>query len=411
MERSTSIVKTNAKRKRNLEHNNRQYKNEKHIDKFLQTDNVLYAYDYQEKKIRAYHATDNNYKSVANSEYEKNVIDDIFSEDVADYNAEQKGNRRRILDGAYNDFESKTKSRGGLNLEREIIITVGSKDDYKGMSDSDVRKEIELRKKVNRLVVDGFSERYPNLVPTQAHIHNDERDENASNHLKYVNPHIHLAYIPKPEKEYAKSGKVKRPSASMNKALLNMFPNAENDSSKAFNDFTDDLRDWVDELVLLEDPTHRRKVVGTKEHRSVNDFKEVQDELAKVAALQNELQASIARANAVETQNKRAREVLEEKTAQAEEQRLKALDVEKTMKKWGDRMAELVQGMPLTAQMKDGVFRYITSGNTGYIYNAGTVKERPVEISDISRKIDSEMVGKSAKKVDVKKREEEDLEL
>lgn len=306
MDRSISFTKDNARRKRNLKHNNRLYDNEKHIDKNLSENNSLYARNANGELVR-YRATAENYAVVGADDYEKNTIDKLFSERVNEYNAAQKGNRRRIKNGMYEELYKTVGKRGGHNLEREFIFGVGSKEDFIGMSEREIEKEVALREKVLNRAMSGFEERYPCLKLTQAHIHSDERVENKKKpYLQYVNPHAHADFVPFPSVEYSeKTGKPKKPSASMNKALLEMFPNPENDSNKAFEDFTEDFRQYMDGLILEEDPTYKRKSVGTHSYKSVADYKKEKEIETRIAAVDDREKSVAERESSVsERENK-----------------------------------------------------------------------------------------------------------
>ena len=290
MERSTSIVKSNKTRKRNLSHNNRQYSNEPHIDKTLTKNNTLYYRDEQGTLISK-GGEPEFYEYVANPDYEKNTINQLFSDQVNQFNNAQKGNRNRILNGMYDHMESTVGKRGGYNTERELILAVGSKEDFKDMSEDAIKAEQKLRHKVIDKFISGFELRYPSIRITQAHLHEDERntDTGAPLYLSYVNPHAHIDFVPMPVPEFTDKGKPKKPSASMNKALLNMFPNAENDTAKAFNAFMDDARSYIDEIALYYDPTHVRKEVGSHDYKKVNDYKEFKDRENALNAREKEL--------------------------------------------------------------------------------------------------------------------------
>ena len=292
MERSTSIVKSNKSRKRNLSHNNRQYSNEPHIDKTLTKNNTLY-YRNEQGELTSKGGDPLYYEHVANPDYEKNTINHLFSNQVNQFNNAQKGNRNRILDGMYEHMASTVGKRGGYNTERELILAVGSKEDFKDMSEDEVKAEQELRHNVIDDFIRGFEKRYPSIRITQAHLHEDERntDKGAEPYLSYVNPHAHIDFVPMPVEEFTKTGKPKKPSASMNKALLDMFPNAENDTTKAFEAFMDDARSYIDELASEYDPTHVRKVVGSHDYKKVNEYKEFKDREKALETKETELNA------------------------------------------------------------------------------------------------------------------------
>ena len=79
------------------------------------------------------------YEYVANPDYEKNTINNLFSNQVNQFNNAQKGNRNRILDGMYEHMASTVGKRGGYNTERELILAVGSKEDFKDMSEAEIK--------------------------------------------------------------------------------------------------------------------------------------------------------------------------------------------------------------------------------------------------------------------------------
>lgn len=325
MDRSISFTRDKASKKRDLVHNNRRFKNEKHIDRSLIKNNILYGRN-REGQLQLVDPTEKNYEYVADENYEKNTIDKLFSKRVAAYNSSQKGNRRRIQNGMYEHLKNLTTKRGGINLERELLVGVGSKEDYQGMSDNEIEKEIDLRKRVIDKAVRGFGQRYPQLKITQAHLHCDELDKKSKKpHLRHVNPHAHIDFVPFPDVEFSKSGKPKKPSASMNKALLQMFPNDQKDSDKAFEDFTEDFRQYMDALILEEDPTYKRKHVGTYEYKSVNEYKEFKDKETELNEQQKLLDEQQIRMNAQETALRaRERRIEEEAKEKYREARKKA---------------------------------------------------------------------------------------
>ena len=264
---------------RNLRHNNRLGKNEKHIDYDLVDNNIVY---YREDgKLIKQNSTKELRDYVGSNDYEKEAVTELYADKINKYNSTQdRTNLKLSKEGFYDNLKGKKT----VNLDREIIITVGNKNDFLGMSSKDIESELNVRKKVINKAVDGFEERYPSLKLTQAHIHLDERNP-VSKHenLRYVNPHAHLDYIPIVEQGKTKNDKYKKPTPSQDKAMMEMFPS--DTPRQAYEAFLEDYRGWMDELILEEDPTYNRMIIGANTHLTVDEYKAKEDVLKEVDSL------------------------------------------------------------------------------------------------------------------------------
>lgn len=264
---------------RNLRHNNRLGKNEKHIDYDLVDNNIVYYRE--EGKLIKQNSTRELRDYVGSNDYEKEAVTELYTDKIDKYNTTQdRTNLKLSKEGFYDNLKGKKT----VNLDREIIITVGNKNDFIGMSSKDIESELEMRKKVISKAVDGFEERYPSLKLTQAHIHLDERNPMSKHeNLRYINPHAHLDYIPIVEQGKTKNDKYKKPTPSQDKAMMEMFPS--DTPRQAYEAFLEDYRGWMDELILEEDPTYNRMIIGADTHLTVDEYKAKEDVLKEVDSL------------------------------------------------------------------------------------------------------------------------------
>lgn len=296
---------------RNLRHNNRLGKNEKHIDYDLVDNNIVY---YREDgKLIKQNSTKELRDYVGSNDYEKEAVTELYADKIDKYNTTQdRTNLKLSKEGFYDNLKGKKT----VNLDREIIITVGNKNDFIGMSSKDIESELEVRKKVINKAVDGFEERYPSLKLTQAHIHLDERNP-VSKHenLRYVNPHAHLDYIPIVEQGKTKNDKYKKPTPSQDKAMMEMFPS--DTPRQAYEAFLEDYRGWMDELILEEDPTYNRMIIGANTHLTVDEYKAKEDVLKEVDSLLDSAKQTKKNADlSISEQEKNFKKVLDGKVAQ-----------------------------------------------------------------------------------------------
>ena len=110
------------------------------------------------------------------------AYEQIFGPAVADYNAKQKRNDRKI-----DNYLEKIKiSKNNEKVFYETVVQIGKKDDT-GILDEDgnITEEALLAKEVLDEYARTFQERNPNLILFNAVLHMDE-----------ATPHLHLDYIP-----------------------------------------------------------------------------------------------------------------------------------------------------------------------------------------------------------------------
>ena len=240
MDMSVSLVK--SINKTNIKHNNREMNDKErtknaHID-YMKSDENKYL---MKKDIRElYH--------------------EEFDGPLAKYNAKQKQKSRRI-DDYYNHVKSGKKTAP----QHEMIIQIGDKDDF---------EDDEYKEQVNEILekwFDGFQQRNPQLKVYNAVIHNDE-----------ATPHLHVNFVP--VATGYKNGLEKQ--ASFDKALLNQNPNLNN--KRPFMEWRDSEVGEVEKL--MNEVGIERKLVGTNDYKDVNEYKEKQDEKAKLEQLTEEVE-------------------------------------------------------------------------------------------------------------------------
>lgn len=240
MDMSVSLAKSVDKT--NIKHNNREM-NEKekaknaHID-YTKSDENKYLI---QKDIRELYREE-------------------FDGPLAKYNAKQKQKSRRI-----DDYYKHVKSGKKTAPQHEMIIQIGDKDDFE---DNEENKE-----KANYILekwLEGFQERNPQLKVYNAVIHNDE-----------ASPHLHLNFVP--VAHGYKNGLEKQPS--FEKALLNQNPNLNN--KRPFMEWRENEVAEVEKL--MNEVGIKRKLVGTNDYKDVNEYKEKQDEKAKLEQLTKEV--------------------------------------------------------------------------------------------------------------------------
>ena len=110
------------------------------------------------------------------------AYEEIFGQAVADYNAKQKRNDRKI-----DNYLAKVKqSKDNEKVFYENVVQIGKKDDT-GILDENgnVTEAASLAKEVLDEYARTFQERNPNLILFNAVLHMDE-----------ATPHLHLDYIP-----------------------------------------------------------------------------------------------------------------------------------------------------------------------------------------------------------------------
>ena len=154
MARTISFVKG----KGSINHNNRDFI-AKNVDASRTSMNVIYIQNPIEK-----------------------AYEEIFGQAVADYNAKQKRNDRKISDYLTHVKQSKNNEK----VFYENVVQIGKRDDT-GILDKDgnISNEALLAKEILDEYARTFQERNPNLILFNAVLHMDE-----------ATPHLHLDYIP-----------------------------------------------------------------------------------------------------------------------------------------------------------------------------------------------------------------------
>ncbi|HFR3655096.1 TPA: plasmid recombination protein [Streptococcus suis] len=182
----------------------------------------------------------------------KEVYDDIFGQALKDYNANQKRSDRKIDDFYHHVKKSKT-----LDLQREFIVSIGSKEDWDSMSENNR----EVAGKLLRDYLLDFEKRHSNLYVYNAVVHLDEAGS----------PHLHFNVVP--VASGYKNGLKLKPS--FKKALANEgYTQTGRYLLKEFRD---------KEIKNIEQVFKRvgvvRKLVGTNNIKDMHEYKNLQKEL------------------------------------------------------------------------------------------------------------------------------------
>ncbi len=182
----------------------------------------------------------------------KEVYDDIFGQALKDYNANQKRSDRKIDDFYHHVKKSKT-----LDLQREFIVSIGSKEDWDSMPENNR----EVAGKLLRDYLLDFDKRHSNLYVYNAVVHLDEAGS----------PHLHFNVVP--VASGYKNGLKLKPS--FKKALANEgYTQTGRYLLKEFRD---------KEIKNIEQVFKRvgvvRKLVGTNNIKDMHEYKNLQREL------------------------------------------------------------------------------------------------------------------------------------
>ncbi|HFI0151431.1 TPA: plasmid recombination protein [Streptococcus suis] len=182
----------------------------------------------------------------------KEVYDDIFGQALKDYNANQKRSDRKIDDFYHHVKKSKT-----LDLQREFIVSIGSKEDWDSMPENNR----EVAGKLLRDYLLDFEKRHSNLYVYNAVVHLDEAGS----------PHLHFNVVP--VASGYKNGLKLKPS--FKKALANEgYTQTGRYLLKEFRD---------KEIKNIERVFKRvgvvRKLVGTNNIKDMHEYKNLQKEL------------------------------------------------------------------------------------------------------------------------------------
>ncbi|HFU4463491.1 TPA: plasmid recombination protein [Streptococcus suis] len=204
----------------------------------------------------------NRNKSSLNIYIKQVNIQDIYNEEfgpsLVAYNAKQKRSDRKIKDYLKHVKKSKT-----LDVQREFVVAIGSKEDWDNYSDKDKQIVGNLLAKY----VKDFEERHKQLIVYNAVVHLDEAGA----------PHLHFNIVPI-AKGY-KNGLDKQPSFS--KALLQ-----EGYTEHGRGQFIQFREQEIKKLEqLMKKLNIQRKIVGTNKIKDMREYKQliqkVENERAK----------------------------------------------------------------------------------------------------------------------------------
>ncbi|HEM2814129.1 plasmid recombination protein [Streptococcus suis] len=256
VEMSISFV-TNPKRT-NIRHNNRSFTED-------------------EWKSPAHQHIDRS-KSSLNIYIKQVNIQDIYNEEfgpsLVAYNAKQKRSDRIIKDYLKHVKKSKT-----LDVQREFVVAIGSKEDWDNYSDNDKQIVGNLLAKY----VKDFEERHKQLIVYNAVVHLDEAGA----------PHLHFNIVP--IANGYKNGLDKQPSFS--KALLQ-----EGYTERGRGQFIQFREQEIKKLEqLMKKLNIQRKIVGTNKIEDMREYKQLIQEVEKERAKFNkEIKAKEKHSNQLE---------------------------------------------------------------------------------------------------------------
>lgn len=204
-------------------------------------------------------------KSDENKYLVKKDIRELYREEfdgpLEKYNAKQKRKDRKI-----DDYYKHIKNGKKTAPQQEMIIQIGNRDDFEDNEENKEKANYVLEK-----WFEGFQERNPQLKAYNAVIHNDE-----------ASPHLHLNFVPV---AYGyKNGLEKQ--VAFDRALLNQNPNL--DKNKPFANWVEGELSEIEKL--MNEVGIERKRVGTNDYKDVNEYKEKQDEKAKLEQLTEEVE-------------------------------------------------------------------------------------------------------------------------
>ena len=189
----------------------------------------------------------------------------LFDEQVAEYNSRQKRNDRKI--GNYYKHVQKSKT---LNLQKEMIIAVGSKDDWDALSYDDKKKAGRAIEEYVRAFIEANKS---HIYVYNAMVHLDEAGA----------PHAHVNFIPLAHGY--RNGLGTQPSWS--KALDQLGYKGK--GKKPFISFRETEVKRIEEA--LKEIGITRKVIGERNYiPSIKKYKEIMEEKDKARAELQELE-------------------------------------------------------------------------------------------------------------------------
>ena len=288
---SASLVKSTTKT--NIKHNNRELtKNEmrtnKHIDESRSNMNIIY----KQKDLRE-------------------VYDEQFSEALKNYNDKQRRKDRKIDDY----FEHISNSKKTM-VQQELIIQLGTKDDFKNQDDREIARYILDN------YFEEFEKRNPQLIIYNAVLHDDE-----------ATPHLHINFVP--VAHGYKRGLEKQ--VAFDRALLQQDPELNKD--RPFNEWR--LNEIESLEALMKQHDIERKVVGTNNIADVNAYKhqkqleeDIQKKEIELKEKQEELKAYILDSQSDEKLHVKAFKEMKSVEVETDEKNILGQPKTKTVQKW-----------------------------------------------------------------------------
>lgn len=234
MEMSVS-VKTSTKMT-NLKHNNRDLSDEEKLHE-------AHAHiDYDKSNLNRY---------IVNEDL-REVYHKLFDESLQAYNDSQKRSDRKI-----DDFYRHVQKTETLDLHREFIFTLGSKNEWDELPFETKLKAADLLSEF----VSEFQERHPNLYVFNAVVHVDEKGA----------PHAHVNVVPVAT-GYKRGLKCK---PSFSKALANEgYKETGKHQMREFKDIESaELEKKLNQLGI------ERKLVGTRDIKDMHEYKELMSKI------------------------------------------------------------------------------------------------------------------------------------
>lgn len=185
----------------------------------------------------------------------KEMYEEIFGDAVAEYNAKQKRNDRKIK-----NYYSKVLKDKKLEPQREFILQLGDKNDFESGT---IKNLSDVSNEILEKYVENFENRNPNLKIYNAVIHNDE-----------ASPHLHLNVIP--VASGYKRGVQLQPS--FDKALKQQNIDFDkSDSRSLMKNFREREVAEIEKMLLEFEIS--RKEVGTNHIKDHHEYKKLHREL------------------------------------------------------------------------------------------------------------------------------------
>lgn len=226
------------------------------------------------------------------------AYEEIFGKAVADYNAKQKRNDRKI-----GNYLSKVKqSKNNEKVFYENVVQIGKRDDT-GILDENgnITEAARLAKEVLDEYARTFQERNPNLILFNAVLHMDE-----------ATPHLHLDYIP--VAHGYKTGLSTRNSLSKGLQEMGIAPAIGKNDNETMH-WQQRERDFLEKL--CKEKGIETEVLGiVRDNYSIPEYKaamrEKEEAEAELEILNSEKEEAISLIDATDSQIQSNYEVIDE---------------------------------------------------------------------------------------------------